>query len=188
MSTNKSLINNICLSGLFIALGIVFPFLTGQIPEIGNMLSPMHIPVLICGIVCGFKYGLFVGFITPILRSLIFHMPPMYPTAISMAFELATYGFISGLLFKIFNKQVFEKKYLLYVVLIISMLCGRIIWGITRFSLALLDNSLVFTFKMFLAGAFIQAWPGIILHLVLVPLIIFTLMKTNLLKENNNNI
>lgn len=185
MSKNKNLINKICLSGLFIALGIVLPFLTGQIPEIGSMLSPMHIPVLICGIVCGWKYGILVGAITPILRSVIFHMPPMYPTAISMAFELATYGFVSGLLFKIFNEAIFKKKYLLYIVLIISMLSGRIVWGIARFILAVFNDSQVFTFKMFLTGAFIQAWPGIILHLILIPLIIFTLIKTNLLKEEN---
>ncbi len=89
---------------------IVLPFLTGQIPEIGSMLSPMHIPVLICGIICGWKYGILVGAITPILRSVIFHMPPMYPTAISMAFELATYGFVSGLLFKIFNEVCLQKR------------------------------------------------------------------------------
>ena len=103
----NKVIFKISFSSICIALGIILPFLTGQIPEIGSMLLPMHIPVLICGFICGWKYGLLVGLITPLLRSVSFGMPPIYPTAIAMSFELAAYGFISGLLFKIVNKKLF---------------------------------------------------------------------------------
>ena len=85
-------VRNIVLAGFFLAVGIVLPFFTMQIPSIGNMLLPMHIPVLICGFVCGWPLGLIVGFILPLLRSMLFTMPPMYPTALAMAFELAAYG------------------------------------------------------------------------------------------------
>ena len=101
----NKIIFNISFSGIMVALGMILPFLTGQIPEFGNMLCPMHIPVFICGLVCGWKYGLVVGFIIPLLRSSIFGMPPIYPTAVSMSIELATYGFISGLLIKIFKEK-----------------------------------------------------------------------------------
>src|SRR5690606_3692640 len=93
------------LAGLFIAIGLVLPFITGQIPEIGKQLLPMHIPVLIAGFVIGWKYGLVVGFIVPILRSLIFLMPPMFPTAVAMSFELAAYGCLTGLLYDKFPKE-----------------------------------------------------------------------------------
>lgn len=71
----KQIIQNISLSGMFLALGIILPFLTGKIPEIGSMLCPMHIPILICGFICGYKYGAITGFILPFLRSFIFSMP-----------------------------------------------------------------------------------------------------------------
>ena len=112
------------LSAFFLALGLVMPFITGQIPEIGSMLLPMHIPVLICGFVCGWKYGGLVGFIVPLMRSVIWGMPPIM-TAICMAFELAAYGIVTGFLYKNLPKN----KVLLYVELIVAMIVGRVIWG-----------------------------------------------------------
>ena len=84
-------------AALFLALCLVLPMLTGQIPQIGSMLLPMHIPVLLCGLVCGWQYGAAVGFVAPLLRSVLFGMPPMYPVAIAMAFELLTYGLVIGI-------------------------------------------------------------------------------------------
>ena len=97
MKKRKSLIK-MTLAALFLALAYVLPFLTGQIAEIGSMLCPMHLPVLICGFVCGWPWGLAVGFIAPLLRSLTLGMPPLFPTAISMALELAAYGVTAGLI------------------------------------------------------------------------------------------
>ena len=87
-------------AALFLALCLVLPMLTGQIPQIGSMLLPMHIPVLLCGLVCGWQYGAVVGFVAPLLRSVLFGMPPMYPVAIAMAFELLTYGLVIGLVYR----------------------------------------------------------------------------------------
>ena len=88
------------LSALFLAIGFVLPFLTGQIPEVGSMLLPLHLPALICGFVCGWPWGLLVGFVLPIARSLLFGMPPLVPTALAMAFEMAGYGAVAGLLYQ----------------------------------------------------------------------------------------
>ena len=76
-------------SAMFIALGLVLPFLTGQIPQFGNMLLPMHIPVILCGLICGWRYGAIVGFVLPLLRYALFGMPVLFPTGIAMSFELA---------------------------------------------------------------------------------------------------
>ncbi|MBO4413432.1 MAG: ECF transporter S component, partial [Clostridia bacterium] len=81
MSKNKERILRLTLTAMFLALGLVLPFLTGQIPQIGSMLLPMHIPVFLCALICGWQYATPMAFILPILRSLIFSMPPMYPTA-----------------------------------------------------------------------------------------------------------
>lgn len=170
MKTNK--LTNMTLAGLFIAIGFLLPFLTGQIPQIGSMLSPMHIPVLLCGFVCGPFWGALVGAITPLLRSLILGMPPLFPVATAMAFELAAYGFLAGLLYTILPKKPIN----VYVSLILAMLIGRVVWSLAMAILMGLSGG-SFGFQAFLAGAFINAWPGILLHLIIIPPIVLALER-----------
>ena len=92
-------LKNLVLSAMFLAIGLVLPFFIGQIPAIGKMLLPMHIPVLLCGLICGWQWGLGVGFVLPLLRSVLFGFPAMYPNAIGMAFELSVYGLVIGYLY-----------------------------------------------------------------------------------------
>ena len=164
-------IRKIVLAGLMIALAIILPFATGQIPQIGSMLLPMHIPVLLCGFICGWKYGLAVGFIVPLLRSMMFGMPPMM-TAIAMAFELAAYGVITGLLYKVLP----GKKVKVYISLIVAMIVGRIVWGLVSLVIYGLTNA-VFTWQIFIGGALINAIPGIILQLIVVPALVLVIEK-----------
>lgn len=175
MSKISLQIRRLVYSAVCLALCLVLPFLTGQIPQIGVMLSPMHIPVFLCGFLCGWQWGMIVGFIAPLLRSVLFGMPAMYPMAASMAFELATYGLLSGLLYKIFPK----KNGYIYLTLLLSMLGGRIVWGIARFCMATVSKT-EFTFQAFLTGAFTNAIPGIIFHIVLIPLIVMAMKRANL--------
>ncbi len=163
-------------SALYLALALVLPFLTGQIPEIGSMLCPMHLPALLCGFMCGWPWGLAVGLISPLLRSVIFGMPPMFPTAVSMAFEMAVYGAVSGLLYRLLPK----KKGYIYVSLIAAMVAGRLVWGLVRFLIAGLQSS-IFPASAFLAGAVTTAVPGIIVQIVLVPLLVMTMEKAKLM-------
>lgn len=174
----KLLTKNLVLSGLFLALGLIMPFLTAQIPSLGSRLLPMHIPVLLCGFICGWPYGLIVGFILPVFRSILFGMPPMFPTAVAMAFELAAYGFLAGLLYKLLPK----KNIFIYISLILSMLCGRIIFGIASIFLYGLSGS-AFTWKMFVTGAFINAVPGIIIQIIVIPAIIIALSRAKLIEN-----
>ena len=171
----SSTTHKITLSAMFFSLCIVLPFLTGQIPSIGSMLLPMHLPVLLCSYICGWEYGAVVGFFAPIIRSLIFSMPPLFPDAVSMAFELGTYGFVSGFLYNVFMNKNKTNILFIFLTLIIAMLSGRIVWGIIRYLLALIDGSYPFNISIFLSGAFITAWPGIVLQLILVPTLIITL-------------
>ena len=156
------------LAAMFLALGQVLPFITGHIPEIGKMLSPMHIPVLLCGFFCGWQYAAIVGFICPILRSFLFGMPALFPNAVGMAFELMTYGFLSGLLSGKLGK---DKLWKIYVALIGAMIGGRIVWGIAQVILLGITGS-AFTWSAFVAGAFLNAIPGIILQLILIPALV----------------
>lgn len=164
-------------AAFFLALAYVLPFLTGQIPEIGAMLCPMHLPVLLCGFICGPIWGLAVGATAPLFRSLTLGMPPLFPTAVCMAFELLTYGLVAGLMHKLLPR----KKPFIYVSLLIAMIAGRLIWGAVMF-ICLAASGGSFTFAAFLAGAITQAIPGIIAQLVLVPLLVMTLDNSKIMK------
>lgn len=170
----KTNLKTLVLAALFLAIALVLPFLTGQIPEIGSMLCPMHIPVLLCGFFCGWPWGLAVGIIAPLLRSMLFSMPPMFPTAICMAFELATYGAVSGLLYS----KLPRKKASVYGALLIAMVAGRLVWGLARFLCTGLDVS-AFGLSAFWSGAVATAIPGIIVQILLIPVLVMALEKYN---------
>lgn len=180
-TTNKQLLD-LVLAALFLALGLLLPFLTGQIPQIGSMLLPMHIPVLICGLVCSWKYGMAVGALLPLLRNLLFGMPPLFPTGISMTFELAAYGLIAGIVYGCFKRQNVRA---LYISLISAMLGGRMVWGVAQIVLLGMSES-GFTWSMFMAGAFLNAIPGIVLQLILIPVLMVALDRTGMVKFNKD--
>lgn len=162
-------------SAVLLALCMVLPLLTGQIPQFGNMLCPMHIPVLICGLLFGTAWGGAIGFIAPLLRFAIFSMPPIYPVGISMAFELLTYGVVAGIMTKLLPK----KTSYIYLSLITAMLSGRIAWALVRMLITLLGGA-PFTFAIFIADGFANALPGIILHILIIPPIVLALKKAKL--------
>jgi len=159
------------LAAVCLALCLVLPFLTGQIPEIGSALSPMHMPVLLCGFVCGPVYASAIGLIAPLLRFTLFGMPPM-PMGIAMSFELATYGLLAGMLYTRLPRNTAS----IYVSLIVAMLGGRIVWGIVRVLMTGLTDT-PFTWALFLSGAFTNAVPGIILHIALIPVLVLALQR-----------
>ena len=158
---------NLALAAMFLALTFVMPFLTGQVPQIGSMLCPMHIPVILCGYICSAPWGLAIGFIAPLLRSFTLGMPPPFPTAFAMSFELAVYGFMSGFLYRVLPK----KKINIYVSLVLSMVAGRLVWGIVQFCFMGLDTTR-FGLSAFWAGAVANALPGIAVQIVLIPIIV----------------
>lgn len=163
-------IKELVLTSLFITLTLVMPFLTAQIPSIGSMLLPMHIPVLLAGFVCGGRVGMIVGLVSPILRSILFGMPPMFPTATAMAFELGAYGLVAGMLYLKLKGGLIS----IYTSLVCSMVVGRFVWGIVMY-ICLGVQGTVFGFEAFLVGAFINASIGIVLQLVLIPICVLLL-------------
>ena len=164
-------------AAVFLALGMVLPFFTGQIPTIGSMLSSHAHSGFVCGYVCGWQWGLLVGLIVPILRSMTLGMPPMMPVAAAMAFELAAYGASTGLLYEKLEKNTIS----IYISLIGAMIFGRIVWGLVSMVLyGIMGNA--FSVQIFLSGALLKAVPGIILQLVLIPVIIITLRKAKVIE------
>lgn len=176
MSRKKISVRKLTLSAMFLALGMVLPFLTGQVPRIGSMLLPMHIPVFLCALICGWEYGLPMAFILPILRSFVFGMPLLYPNAAAMAFELAAYAFVAGIMYERSRWQCIRA---LYRCLLTAMIAGRIVWGIAEAVLLGIGGN-AFTFKAFAEGALLGAIPGIILQLILIPIVMVSLDRTKL--------
>ena len=181
MSTNKAkkyniTVYNLTASGVCLALCMLLPFLTGQIQQFGNALSPMHIPVLLCGFVCGPFYAAAIGAIAPALRFALFGMPPLMPIGASMCFELAVYGLASGYLYKFLPSKIAY----IYVSLVASMLLGRIAWGAAAVAFYGISGW-EFSWQVFIAGAFVNAIPGIILHIALIPVVVIALQKAKLL-------
>lgn len=165
-------IENLVLSALFLALTYVLPILTGNVPQVGAMLLPMHIPVLLCGFLCGAPWGLAVGMIAPIMRSVLTGgFPPMFPTAVAMSFELAAYGLVSGFIYRRMPKKLLS----IYITLLSAMLCGRAVWGVVM--ALLMMNGQGFTLSAFVAGAFANALPGIVVQLVLIPPAVLAVRK-----------
>ena len=168
-------ISKLAYAAVCLALALVLPLLTANIREIGNALCPMHIPVLLCGFLCGWPWGLIVGALAPLMRSVIFGMPSVFPEAVGMAVELATYGFVSGLLYHKLPRGMLYT----YISLISAMVLGRAAWGIVRYVLAGMMNT-TFPYETFIAGALVTAVPGIIVQLVLIPFILYALEKEKL--------
>lgn len=167
-------------ASLFMALGLVLPFVTMQIPEIGKMLCPMHIPIMLCGIFCGWQYGLIVGFITPLLRGVLFGMPALLPNGVAMALELAAYGVVIAIMYKLLPKKIWGT----YIALITAMIIGRIIWGITRYLIVFAGlYAEAFTWELFVSGALLTAIPGIIVQLVIIPPLV-SIIKKNARQED----
>jgi len=161
------------LAAMCLALCMLLPLVTGQIPQIGNMLCPMHFPVLLAGFICGPWWALLVGLTAPLLRFALFSMPPPFPTGIAMSFELAVYGLVSGLLYR----RLTHNTVGIYLSLVPAMLVGRLVWGIVRIFLSGVGGE-AFTWAAFLAGAFTTAIPGILLQLLLIPLLVLILQRS----------
>lgn len=170
---------NLVYAAMCLALCQVLPLLTGQIPQIAQLFSPMHIPVLLAGFLCGPWWAMAVGFIAPPLRHVLFHIPA-YPTFVAMAFELAAYGLVSGLLYR----KLPRKTPYIYVTLIVAMIAGRIVSGLANvvlYSLGAKEGT--YTLAMFLSAHFIKAWPALILHIVLIPVLVLALQRAHIIKE-----
>lgn len=181
-------VRNLVLAALFYAIGIVLPFATGQIPQVAKMMLLMHLPVFLCSLICGWQYGLPVGLLLPITRSLLFQMPEFYPTAVAMSFELATYGFLAGFLYRILRRTKLSSIIAVYIAMVAAMVAGRLVSGGATWLLYSFNGE-VFTFEAFLAGAVLNAIPGIVMQLVLIPSVMASLdrQKTAVFGPQNKN-
>lgn len=175
--TTKLVVSALCL-----ALCLLLPFVTGAIPEVGKLLSPMHIPVLLCGFLCGAPWGAAVGFIAPFLRYALFHMPPLFPMGTAMAFEMAAYGLVAGLVYRALQSKTKSKLPAIYAAQIAAMVVGRLIFGLCMAVLLRMQGN-AYTLSAFLTSAFVKGAVAMALHLLVVPPIVMAVENSGLLRK-----
>lgn len=173
MSTvKKSIITAVC-----IALCYVIPLMFHGIQNAGSIFCPMHIPVFICGLICGWQYGLLCGIAGPALSSALSGMPPVAILP-SMMVELAAYGTAAGLMMKLVRTKSTYAD--LYISLIVAIVCGRVLAGLAK---ALIFARGSYSMSAWIAGSVVTSWPGTVIQLVFIPTIVFALMKSHLIPE-----
>lgn len=170
----KNSIKNMTMAAVCVALCVVLPIAFHSIPDAGSVFLPMHIPVLICGMICGWPYGFLCGLVGPLLSSALTGMPPIAFLP-GMMVECAAYGMVSGLMLKyVHTKSTYAD---LYIALITAMIAGRVISGIAK--------ALIFTpglaMSAWITASFVTALPGILIQLVFLPSVVFTLMKAKVI-------
>ena len=179
MLNKKQSIKSMCLCAACIALCVVLPMAFHGL-GLGPIFLPMHIPVLLCGLLCGWVYGAVCGILGPLLSSLLTSMPPA-PVLVSMVPELCVYGLVSGLLIRVVRRKSIYAN--LYLALVGAMLAGRIIGGIAK-ALFLFSGGKPVVFQALVAGYFVTSWPGILIQLILIPTLVFVLIKARLVPDH----
>lgn len=171
-NVKKSIITAVC-----IALCYVIPLMFHGIQNAGSIFCPMHIPVFICGLICGWQYGLLCGTAGPALSSALSGMPPVAILP-SMMVELAVYGTAAGLMMKLVRTKSTYAD--LYISLIVAIVCGRVLAGLAK---ALIFARGSYSMSAWIAGSVVTSWPGTVIQLVFIPTIVFALMKSHLIPE-----
>ena len=170
-SVKRSILTAVCL-----ALCVVLPQAFHAIPNAGALYSPIHIPVLLCGLVCGWPYGLLCGLAGPALSTLLTGMPPAAQLP-PMMVECAVYGLAAGIFMRIVRTRSVYAD--LYISLLSAMLAGRLAAGAAKAAIFAPSS---FTLAAWTTGYFVTALPGIVIQLVLLPSLVFALMKARLIQ------
>lgn len=171
------------ITAVLLAVGMILPLLLGQVRVLGQAISPLHIPVLICGLTCGWPWGAALGVVLPILRGATFGMPPLMPTGIAMACEMGVYGLLTGLLYPMLCKVLRGKEggrlIAMFVSMLIAMVAGRLVGGAVQ-AILMGMNGKAYTFDMFIASYFVGTAIGAVIHLIVVPIVVTALEKAKL--------
>lgn len=164
---SKITTQELVLSGLLLASGIILPMIFHTFSMTGPAFLPMHIPVLIGGMLLPPVLALLLGVITPIMSSVLTGMPVAFPMAIIMAFELGTYGLAASIVTR-------KLKLNTIPALIIAMIDGRIVAGLTVAALVRLfgiDMNPI----LYVKGAIVTGMPGLIIQLIFVPVVVYAI-------------
>jgi len=171
-------VKKLCICAICIALCYVLPLVFHSF-GLGSVFAPLHIPVLLCGLICGGLYGGVCGVLGPILSSVLTGMPPA-TALVSMLPELLVYGLTTGLMMKWVRTGKLGAD--LYISLAVAMVLGRIVAGIAKaIFMAVMSTGEVFTLALWISSHFVSSFPGIVTHLVVIPLLMAVLIRARVI-------
>ena len=173
-----SSIKKICICAVCIALCYVLPVAFHAV-GLGTALSPMHLPVLLCGLVCGWPYGAVCGIVGPLLSSALTAMPPA-AMLVHMVPELCAYGLFAGLFLRLIRTGKLYAD--LYLAMVPAMLLGRVIAGLVR-TVVFLSGAQGYSLALWVSSYFVESFPTMVLQLVVLPTLVVVLMKARLIPE-----
>ena len=175
-----NIVTTAMLAAVAIVLSTMLHHLLGF--KVAIILSPMHFPVLLMGILCGPWLGLIGGLLTPVV-SYLASGGPEYTTLVPMIFELAMYGFLTGMLRKVFLKNPKTNRFASIIALVLAMIGGRLLNAFVGGIIESISAGINFfvSFGTKLLGNFTGTWGGIIAQLVLIPAILFALQRSGIL-------
>jgi riboflavin transporter FmnP len=160
-------IRSYVFTAIFVALAVLLPWVFHQYHLAGPTFLPMHIFVLIAGLVFGWRAGLIVGLLSLLASYTISGMPALQILPQTTA-ELSTYGLVAGILRERFNLRVIWS-------LLGAMVAGRLalclaVLGI-YYSVGEIYSPLGLEAKPLsvLLSVVKQGWPGIVIQLALIP-------------------
>lgn len=173
---NQNRIRSMITAGVLIAMGILLPMVLHSIPNAGSIFLPMHIPVLLAGLLLSWPWALAVGILTPVLSSLLTGMPPMAPVpmAVIMTFELATYAMVTSLLARLVKG---DRPWTVLYALVPAMVAGRLVAGLVVWVLVGLVGIQMKTPWLFMSGGFVTGLPGLAIQIVILPTLYYLLHR-----------
>jgi len=161
-----------------------------SIPRAGSIVLPMHIPVLLAGLICGWMFGLVAGITGPLLSHLFTQMPPV-PIVFIMMIELGVYGLVAGMVIQFIRTN--RSSIDLYIALIIAMMAGRIVAG-AAMALYFYQGSYIagsyidgiytggsyttsYAIGAWITSYFVTSLPGIVIQLAFIPSVVMALER-----------
>jgi len=168
-------IRSYVLTAVFVTLAVSVPWIFHQFHLAGATFLPMHIFVLIAGLLFGWRAGLITGLLTPLVSHFISGMPVLNVLP-QILIELSAYGLIAGILRQKYNLRP------------IWALLGAIIGGRLALLLAILVIYLIAEQSYSPLGletnpfasfwsVINQGWPGIVIQLISIPVIVWLVGK-----------
>lgn len=160
---------------VFVFLDVLVPWIYHQFHLAGPTFLPMHIFILLAGLLFGWRAGLIIGFLTPLASYAISGMPVLQILP-QIVVELSAYGLVAGILREKFNLRAIWS-------LIGAMISGRLALCLAVLSIYLIvgemysplgleANPLIVVWSVIKQG-----WPGIVIQLVSIPIVIWLVGK-----------
>ena len=171
-------LRKIVITAMLIAVGVVLPLAFHSIPRAGSILLPMHIPVLLAGLICGPFFGLVSGLITPLLSSITTGMPPAGFVVYSMMIELSIYGLVAGIAMRLIHTG--RSSFDLYISLGAALIVGRVVAGIAQ-ALVFFSGEGGYTIMLWVTSYFVTSLPGLVIQILFVPSMVMALERERII-------